>query len=267
MTRAPQDKRKLGNSPLILVLTEIKFAPILSLSSMIPVIQDELRKRGFPGFSTAVVHQFQLGPNAEPSFLATSRWIFTSKDELHTVTMTTDAVSLQTTGYDDFEGFLALVESVVDVLRRVAEPSFADRIGLRYVDAVPEIGDDMSAFFNETVLSFTAADLGVRSLLSSQHILAETETGHLQIRVNQVKDAPLLPPDLLSPEYGSASLPRPGVHAVLDIDSSDEKRSDFSWEAIEERLWAVHAPASSAFWKAVTEQALVVWQEDGSHRS
>ncbi|CAN5405761.1 TIGR04255 family protein [soil metagenome] len=262
MTRAPEQKRKLHNSPLVLVLAEIKFAPILTLGEMIPAIQDELRRKGFPGFTTAVLHQFQLGANAEPSFQASTRWVFTSKDAFHTVTLSTDAVALQVTKYDDFEGFLSLAEGVIDVLHRLAEPSYADRIGLRYVDAVSNIGNDMSAFFNETVLSFTAADLGVKSLLSSQHILAETNTGHLQIRVNQVQDSPLLPPDLLSPELAEASTPRPGVHAVLDIDSSDEQRSDFSWAAVEQRLWAVHGPASSAFWKAITNNALVVWQED-----
>lgn len=267
MTRAQQEKRKLNNSPLVLVLTEIKFAPILTLGDMIPAIQNELRKKGFPGFTTSVLHQFQLGANAEPSFQATPRWVFTSKDAFHTVTMSTDAVSLQTTKYDDFEGFLDLIGGVVDVLERVAEPSYADRIGLRYVDAVQNIGDQMSAYFNETVLSFSAADLGVKSLLSSQHVLAETETGHLQIRVNQVQDAPLLPPDLFSPELESASAPKPGVHAMLDIDSSDEQRSDFNWAAIEERLWVVHGPASRAFWKSVTDTALVVWEEDLDERA
>ena len=261
MTRAPHEKRMLHRSPLILVLTEIKFAPILAMANMIPSIQEELRRKGFPGFSTTVLHQFQLGANAEPPFQATSRWVFTSKDAVETVTMTTDAVSLQTTRYSDFESFLDLVGSVVDVLARTVEPSFADRIGLRYVDAVPEIGDQMADYFNETVLSFSAEDLGVKSLLSSQHILAETESGRLQIRVNQVQDQPLLPLDLLSPELADISRPRAGVHAVLDIDSSDEQRSDFNWESIEARLWAVHAPASSAFWKAVTNNALTLWEE------
>lgn len=259
MTRAPHEKRKLEHSPLILVLTEIKFAPILTLAAMIPSIQDELRRKGFPGFSNSVLHQFQLGANAEPSFQATSRWVFTSKDALETVTITTESVVVQSRKYSNFEDFLETIKNAVDVLASIAEPDFADRIGLRYVDSVSNIGGRMPEYFNESVLSFTAEDLGVKSLLSSQHVLAETEAGHLQIRVNQVKDQPMLPPDLLSPELESLSAPKPGVHAILDIDSSDETRSDFNWESINSRLWAVHTPASSAFWKSVTPTALKEW--------
>jgi len=248
---------------LILVLTEIKFAPILTLENMIPAIQEELRRKGFPAYSNSVLHRFQLGANAEPSFQTTSRWVFTSKDALETVTITTDSVVVQSTEYSTFENFLEIIKSVVDVLASIAEPNFADRIGLRYVDAVSDVGDSMPDYFNESVLSFTAEDLGVKSLLSSHYILAETETGHLQIRVNQVENQPLLPSDLVSAELENLSKRKPGVHAILDIDSSDERRSDFSWEAIDPRLWEVHTPASSAFWKSVTPAALAEWGDSG----
>ena len=208
-----------------------------------------------------MVHQFQLALGGEPSFQATSRWVFTSKDNSQTVTLTTEGMSLQTTSYDDFEAFLATLRGAVEVVAQIAEPSFADRIGLRYVDAVPNVGEKLSDFFNETVLTFSAEQLGVISLLSSQHIVAKTEAGHLQIRMNQVENAPLLPPDLITPELASVTAPRDGVHAILDIDSSDERRSDFTWKLIEERLWAVHAYAGSAFWKSITENARTVWGE------
>jgi uncharacterized protein (TIGR04255 family) len=121
----------------------------------------------------------------------------------------------------------------------------------------------MSDFFNESVLSFSAEDLGVKSLLSNQQVLAETERGHLLIRMNQVQNAPLLPPDLNAPEFASLTAPRGGIHAILDIDSSDEGRGDFTFSALEERLWAVHKHASSAFWKSVTEKATTLWGMDG----
>jgi uncharacterized protein (TIGR04255 family) len=261
MTREPGDKRKLQKSPLIAVLTEVRFAPILTIQDFIPTIQDRLRRSGFPGFNSSTVHQFQIGPNGQPSLQAVSRWVFTSQDNSQILSLTAEGISLQTTAYDDFEAFLLLVKDAVEVVSRVIEPSYADRIGLRYVDAVLNVGESLSHYFNETVLSFTAEQLGVISLLFSQHIAAKTEVGHLQIRMNQVENVPLLPPDLITPELANVAVPREGVHAILDIDSSDEGRSDFAWEAIEERLWTVHSYASSAFWKSITQEARDTWGE------
>ncbi|CAM5396882.1 TIGR04255 family protein [Leifsonia shinshuensis] len=261
MTREPGEKRKLENSPLIAVLTEVRFAPILTIQEFIPTIQDRLRRTGFPGFSSSTVHQFQIGPNGQPSLQAVPRWVFTSKDNSQILSLTAEGISLQTTAYDDFEAFLLLIKDALEVVSGVIEPSYADRIGLRYVDAVPNIGKRLSQYFNETVLSFTAEELGVISLLFSQHIVAKTEVGHLQIRMNQVENVPLLPPDLITPELASVAVPREGVHAILDIDSSDESRSDFVWAVIEQRLWAVHSHASSAFWKSITKEARDAWGE------
>lgn len=262
MSRDPRDKRKLVNSPLIVVLTEIRFAPILAMANLIPEIQESLRRRGFPGFATSVVQQFQLSlTGQEPTFQTASRWVFTSTNRAHTITLTTEGVSFQTTAYDDFEGFLEYVRGAVDVVASIAEPSFADRVGLRYVDAIPNVGEQMPRYFNETVLTFSATDLDVQSLLLNQHIVATTEHGHLQIRLSQVENAPLLPPDLNSPELAAVGSARQGVHAILDIDSADERRTDFNWATLEARLWGVHKHAGTAFWKSVTPDALSAWGE------
>lgn len=262
MGRSSGEKKKLADSPLLVVLTEIRFAPILTIGALVPSIQDRLRKVGFPGFSAGKVHQIQFNLNGgEPAFEEKPRWAFTSADGDVVVTLTSEAISIQTTQYEDFERFLELVRPAVEVVATAAEPSYAERIGLRYVDAVQNIGNRSSDFFTETVLSFSPGDLGVQSLLSSQHIFATTDVGHLQIRMSQVENAPLLPPDLNSPELASIGSAREGVHAILDIDSADEKRSEFSWDKVEGRLWAVHAYASTAFWKSITDQARTAWGE------
>lgn len=256
-------KRRLERSPLIVALTEIRFAPVLSMSSHISSIQERLRKSGFPGFEESSVQQFELAPNGEPTLRTNTRWVFLSADSSNAITLTTGGVSVQTTAYSDFENFLKLVETAITTLAAVVEPSFAGRVGLRYVDALRDVGNDISAYFSDTVLTFTAEDLGVQSLMVNQYVLGKTSQGHLQIRLSQVEDSPLLPPDLHSPELEALSSPVQGVHAILDIDSSDESRADFTWESVEGRLWAVHAFAGDAFWKSVTEEARTEWGERG----
>ncbi|TFB71899.1 TIGR04255 family protein [Cryobacterium glaciale] len=251
-------RAKLENSPLILVLCEIRFAPVLAIEKFVPDIQEQLRLRGFPGYKASSLQQIQLSAQG-PSFQEIPRWVFTSQDGSQILTLTTESVSLQVTKYHDFEAFLELLHVAVDVIASVVKPMFAGRVGLRYVDAVVNIDTQDGEYFDRAVLSFEPKDLGVISLLSSQQVLARTHVGQLTIRMNQVQNSPLLPPDLQSPELDQLSSVQVGVHAILDIDSSDEGQSDFTPAALQERLWAVHVPANSAFWKSITPYAKEKW--------
>jgi uncharacterized protein (TIGR04255 family) len=261
-TKRTEKKRKLANAPLILALAEVKFAPVLAMSNSIPEIQETLRRSGFPGFVSSILHQIQVGAAEGPSFQAAPRWVFSSEDGQQFFTLGTDSLSVQVLNYDDFETFVDTLRVGLVAVANIVQPSYAGRVGLRYVDAVPDVGSDLSGFFNESVLSFTADELGVESLLTSQQVLAKTLHGHLLIRMNQVQDAPLMPAELATPELASLSAPKPGIHAVLDIDSSDDRRGPFSFEDLEQRLWGVHKPASAAFWKAVTAHAIDTWGEE-----
>jgi len=251
-------KKKLERSPLLLVLCEIQFAPVLSISKRVTDVQEELRTRGFPGLTASQVQHIQFG-DAGPSFTEVPRWVFSSKEQDKFLTLSTSSLSLQVTNYDDFEAFLADFKTGIDAIEKVVNPSFASRIGLRYVDAVEGVGDDASKYFREALHSFTPTQLGVESLLSSQQVVANTEVGHLLIRMNQVKDASMLPPDLNSPELSKLTKAQQGVHVILDIDSSDERQSDFSYQILEQRLWSVHKYSDLAFWNSVTEYAQETW--------
>jgi uncharacterized protein (TIGR04255 family) len=257
--RDPLTKSKLANSPLILALAEIRFSPVLVMEHYIPAIQETLRRGGFPGFMPATTQQIQFIGDSGPTMQTSTRWLFTSIDGSDVVTLSTESLSFHTRNYDDFETFMQSLQRVIDAVAVSAEPSFVQRVGLRYVDAIPAMGEDLSNYFNESIRSFTAADLGVKSLLLNQQIVADTDHGHLLIRMSQVKDGPLLPFDLNALEFAELTIPRDGVHAILDIDSSDERRGEFSFETLEERLWGVHSVASTAFWKSITDRAAAEW--------
>lgn len=249
----------LKQSPLIVALCQIRFAPVLTMDKFIPEIQDKLRRRGYPGYDQAAVHEIQINENG-PSFQESLRWVFSSRDRTKFLVLTNSSIALETTAYSAFEDFLQDLVPGVEVIDEVVNPTFAQRIGLRYVDAVPNVGDAVSDFFKEKVLSFSPEELGVEALLSSQQVVARTEVGHLVIRMNQVENAPLLPPDLQSPELSELGSVQQGVHAILDIDASDERDCPFGMDSFEDRLWVIHDYASKAFWQSITEHAKAEWQ-------
>lgn len=248
----------LEHSPLVLTLCEIRFSPVLAIDQHVTAIQDHLRINGFPDYSVATQQQIQFGGGGvqlQPSL----RWSFASADKKRVMTLTTSSIALQVTDYRTFEDFQEPLRLVVDVLSREVQPSYADRIGLRYVDAVVNVGPDLTEIFTEAVTTFRPQELGVKSLLSSQQILARTAAGQLLIRMNQVENTPIIPPDLLTPDFPQLGDAKPGIHAILDIDSSDESRTAFDFDVIEPRLWSVHGSASTAFWKSVRPEAMKKW--------
>ena len=249
----------LEHSPLVLVLCEIRFSPVLAIDRHVTAIQDRLRNNGFPDYSVATQQQIQFGTEGGVQVQPSLRWSFASADKKRVMTLTTSSIALQVTDYQTFEDFQEPLRLVVDVLSREVQPSYADRIGLRYVDAVVDVGSDLTEVFTEAVTTFSPEELGVESLLSSQQILARSAVGQLLIRMNQVENTPILPPDLLTPDFPQLAAAKPGIHAILDIDSSDESRTAFNFDVIEPRLWAVHEPASTAFWKSVRPAALEKW--------
>ena len=240
----------------MLVLCEIRFSPVLAIDRHVTAIQDRLRNNGFPDYSVATQQQIQFGAEGGVQLQPSLRWSFASADKKRVMTLTTSSIALQVTDYQTFEDFQEPLRLVVDVLSREVQPSYADRIGLRYVDAVVDVGSDLTEIFTEAV---SPEELGVESLLSSQQILARSAVGQLLIRMNQVENTPILPPDLLTPDFPQLAAVKPGIHAILDIDSSDESRTAFNFDVIEPRLWAVHGPASAAFWKSVRPAAMEKW--------
>ncbi|WP_084507474.1 TIGR04255 family protein [Arthrobacter sp. TB 26] len=249
----------LEHSPLVLVLCEIRFSPVLAIDQHVTAIQDHLRNNGFPDYSVATQQQIQFGVDGGVQLQPSLRWSFASADKKRVMTLTTSSIALQVTDYRTFEDFQEALRLVVDVLSREVQPGYADRIGLRYVDAVVNVGSDLTEIFTEAVTTFSPEELGVESLLSSQQILARSAVGQLLIRMNQVENTPILPPDLLTPDFPQLAAAKPGIHAILDIDSSDESRTAFNFDVIEPRLWSVHGPASAAFWKSVRPEALKKW--------
>lgn len=250
--------RQLKAAPLALVLCEIRFSPVLAMEAHVPAIQEQLRQSGFPGFEQAIEHQFEFGPSA-PKLTTQKRWVFRRSDATQVIFLSTSTLSLQVAEYTSFEDFVAALEPVVDALTRIVAPAYHDRIGVRYINAVENAGARMTELFRETVLSFTADELGVESLLTAQQVVGKTAKGQVIVRMNQVENGPLLPPDLVSSAFPGLASTREGVHAILDIDGADTTPGEFGFSEVEDRLWDIHAYTERAFWQSTTDVAHKEW--------
>ncbi len=129
---------QLAYPPLVEVVCQVRFPPILRISRDDPIdFQEQLRHR-FPQLQTEqdVQVQFPLPGNpAAPSAEFRPRLHrFISQDEQTTVSLTLNFYALSTHRYTHWRDFAADLQLVHNAVSQVYQPAYATRIGLRYIN-------------------------------------------------------------------------------------------------------------------------------------
>jgi|SRR5579871_850265 len=133
----PAQRYVYGRSPLVQVILQLKFLPILKIESDIPSEFQERVRSEFPRYQkgapdngmrlpVSVAALLQLRPSHQ----------FFSEDSKTTITLTTDAISISTTLYKGWSWFRPLCDLATRALIDVYKPPAFTRIGLRYTDIV-----------------------------------------------------------------------------------------------------------------------------------
>jgi uncharacterized protein (TIGR04255 family) len=135
-----------AKAPLIQVVSELRFPPILKIASEPPADFQERIRATFPLFATVpnlALPQLQQMPALQTEILqvigpqlgGTSHQ-FQSEDHKATITLTISSFSLTTTDYRTWEDFRNQLNGPLRALEDVCKPTFFSRIGLRYIDAI-----------------------------------------------------------------------------------------------------------------------------------
>jgi uncharacterized protein (TIGR04255 family) len=102
--------RQMKNAPVYFTIAQVRFNPILSLSTFVPGIQENFRKHGFADFKKAVTMTFNLVPlaggesgNQMPPAQPVERYIFSDTENTQNFLLEQSALSFQSTKYEVFE--------------------------------------------------------------------------------------------------------------------------------------------------------------------
>jgi uncharacterized protein (TIGR04255 family) len=258
---------KLEQSPLVFVLSQVRFPAILKMRDHVPDIQEALRQTGFPRYSKEDIQQvtFAFG---EPEIKAErdTRWVFANRNRTEAVVLATSFVMYETSDYDVFETFTDRFSAALDPIIASVEIDFAEQLGLRYVDLIrPTNGNNASDFLSERVRGLSLQDLGATRSRHQFTTQAETEHGDLHVRSFENTGPDFMPPDLVSthlefkvdPEEFKIDRP----FRILDIDHITKGVFDFAAPALIEKLSDLHEYSSKAFRAAVTEEAIEFWKK------
>lgn len=244
----PAEYEIFSNPPLRAMLGQVRFPPVLRIASLnrLADFQEAIRD-AWPDFVQEQQINFVIGPGVQQGQPGPQQiYRFTSDDKVWSIVLTTDVVTIETTGageYSSYDEFQKRFRGVWDALLDCFAPSAVLRQGLRYVDhleADVQPPADWARLINPELMGPVAGTLsaGLEQAISDYRF--RYEDGLLVFKHGIIPAGPDNQPGYL-----------------LDFDYfTDEPSHDVSTDALMERFDAYHERAYGFFRWCVTEEAL-----------
>lgn len=258
----------LSRSPLVHVLVQVRFSPILQMVDYVPKLQESLRLEGFPLFNqeqTQTAKFLFAGPEVSTS----TRWQFLAKDGVQGVVLANNFLTFEVAEYSNFEEFVNAFHKVADLVdTTVPGELIVQRVGLRYIDLVRNAkGLPVKAQLNEGLRGLSEeglreSSLDVADLMYAFETRGTSPHGTLVVKLHQASDGSFLPPDLRQTSLSKTVDPpieQKELVTILDFDHFSERQLSFEAATLIEHLWELHDYTDLAFRMAVTPEALALW--------
>lgn len=257
---------RLTKAPVVSIIGQVRFSPVLAIESSVPKIQDELRQKGFPKFDKVTQQSVTFRSDSSPipptvEYL----WRFTDREDGQIVVLSTSALTLHSMLNQTAEEFDRVLLDLVKIIHDIVRPELILRIGLRYLNVIQPSEDltdagGLSRYVQEGILGIPLQRAGAKN--SAWHIYSvnQTEYGVLVFQARHPLSENFVPPDLfLGPNIKIRPL-RPCPSVVLDLDHFADLNMPFDIDSIKTSLENFHEVLDLAFTLAVQESALAEWK-------
>ena len=142
------ERVQYDRNPLIEVICQVRFPPVLRINSSVPADFQERIRASFPLFAEEEALTFpDLPSDLSEAIRASLRpqgapriWKFESADSTWTARLTRESIALSTHKYRRWEDFKSQFQAVFGALQIEYRPSFITRIGLRYQNQIVRSG-------------------------------------------------------------------------------------------------------------------------------
>jgi uncharacterized protein (TIGR04255 family) len=222
----------LSNSPLIRVITQIRFPIIASIEKQefIAGFQESIRER-YPILRSEQTQNIILGPQGIESIRNEVTWRFNDSDGKWRVSLAPEFLAFETTSYTSRGDFMERLGVVLNALDLSFGPKIVDRIGIRYIDRIT--GDQLTNINNLIeqemlgILTTFIAGYAKQCLSESLFNLPDIKAGML-MRWGRVQEKSTVDPAAIEP------IPIPSW--ILDIDVFSLSKSNFNKDLLIENV-------------------------------
>jgi len=207
-----------NKNPLVQVICQLRFPPILSIVSREPAdFQEKVRathplyEKGpaLPQEIAAILAQLPIAAPTQEGIVHK----FLSEDRTSEIDLTRDFVAIATTKYRRWEEFQQTVRLAMEALESNFRPAFYSRIGLRYRDVI----DRNRLGITDTPWSELIRD-SIIGLLADQSIGNNVVSAQSQTQID------LGAAESLLLQHGSTPLPSGGQGYAIDADFHTEAK-------------------------------------------
>lgn len=194
----PESERVIyRRNPLVEVVCQLRFPPILKISHQEPVeFQDEIRSQ-YPLLETSKVslpvELLNIAQQLNVTLPLDTSYNFKSEDKRWSLSITKDFISLATSSYERYEQFKERFEIALKVFEKIYSPSFYTRLGLRYQDLILRSKLEVTnKQWSELIARHIASELHDPDFSSSiqaimKSLILEIDNGSITLRHGLVK--------------------------------------------------------------------------------
>jgi uncharacterized protein (TIGR04255 family) len=127
------DHETFERNPLVAVVVQLRFNPILKIGKHVADFQDKVRER-FPGYAEGESEIVRFRPPSNVEVKKQPHFLFHSVDGAKTVTLGVEAVAIENRDHRGHREMLDDVALVVDSLLDYYGPIVPTRLGMRYIN-------------------------------------------------------------------------------------------------------------------------------------
>lgn len=224
----PPKEVPLKPAPLVRVIAQVRFPPILSIAerSFVGHFQEAIREK-YPILQPEQTQGLIFGPQGliqtEPQVI----WRFADADGNWRVSLASDFISLETVAYSSRSDFLERLENVLLAVDKHIKPQIVERFGLRYINRlVSQEMKDISKLVRPEIAGILATELGENVHQTINESLFNLPEGQEQI----IARWGLLPANATIDPAAVEPVTEPSW--VLDLDMSLSTQRPFSVEGL-----------------------------------
>ena len=226
----------LPNAPLVRVIAQVRFPPVLSIEKrdFVAPFQEAIRAR-YPILRAEQTRGVLLGAQGSVPMPPAVTWRFTGLDEKWRVSLATDFAAIETTAYESRSDLLARLEEVIRALEAHVAPKMVDRLGVRYIDRIK------GAAVNNIGRLVRPEILGVAGTAAAQHAshaLSEAVFSLPDQRSQMRARWGILPPNATVDPSAIEPIEEPSWILDLDIFSSESRPFESSAILSDARVYA-----------------------------
>jgi uncharacterized protein (TIGR04255 family) len=220
----PPPEVPLKNAPLVRVIAQVRFPPILSIEKkeFVGSFQEAIRDK-YPILQPEKTQGFIFDPQGNVQTSTQVAWRFFDTTGNWRVSLSPNFVALETTAYSSRSNFLERLENIVIALNENFNPKIIERFGLRYVDRL--VGKDLtdiSSLVKPEMAGIVSADFRdcIRQTINESLFIVPDEGKQILARWGLISANTTFDPDAIEP------ITEPSW--ILDLDMSLSKNREFS---------------------------------------